>query len=479
MDGSAPADNVMAHADGGDEIILDAPDAPLQADDAPGASVTPLKAEGMQMRHLRERGLTCQASPGVAERAEKAPGALSTRHRPRHAAGSYASRVLPEELASSEEATEVWEAAKRAGPSHQATQVHGWRVEWRSRPGAGANKRGDLYVWQPCESAADGAQSASPFSSRPIRSLSALQDVLALRHAAKQAGRDMWRPPLRGTYVEVRLRAEKAAGSAAAGDEMEEEEEEECWRRAEVRRVDTGLAGSFQVVILSAEGLPEEASLQWCTAFDEASHWRRIEGQPIFYERRAAVRPGSAKLGKRSRRCGECDGCLTPACGECSACLDRPKFGGPGRLKQACKRRHCSHPLPSEAFAAMLSSQAAAEGGERGGEEEEGDEGEEEGGRHEEGGKHEEAYEEGEFDGPLGAAVCEAEAEAADLRQQIAHLYRLAASYRETAEEIAGQARYVFPLAHAAVSLAGGSLEAPDCFIRALPELPPWPLPPP
>ena len=36
-----------------------------------------------------------------------------------------------------------------------------------------------------------------------------------------------------------------------------------------------------------------------------------------------------------------CKGCVRPDCGKCNACLDRPKFGGPGRLKQACKKRVC------------------------------------------------------------------------------------------------------------------------------------------
>ena len=28
-------------------------------------------------------------------------------------------------------------------------------------------------------------------------------------------------------------------------------------------------------------------------------------------------------------------------CGNCEACADKPKFGGPGRLKKACPQRKC------------------------------------------------------------------------------------------------------------------------------------------
>jgi len=50
-------------------------------------------------------------------------------------------------------------------------------------------------------------------------------------------------------------------------------------------------------------------------------------------------RPRSA----RRVRCGECEGCTRrDDCRECSYCLDKPKYGGPGRLKQSCKFRRCS-----------------------------------------------------------------------------------------------------------------------------------------
>uniref|UniRef100_A0A8B9J803 [histone H3]-lysine(4) N-methyltransferase n=1 Tax=Astyanax mexicanus TaxID=7994 RepID=A0A8B9J803_ASTMX len=47
-------------------------------------------------------------------------------------------------------------------------------------------------------------------------------------------------------------------------------------------------------------------------------------------------------FGLRSRRCGECKGCLHEEdCGTCLYCLDKTKFGGPNTKRQCC-RRHSS-----------------------------------------------------------------------------------------------------------------------------------------
>ena len=43
----------------------------------------------------------------------------------------------------------------------------------------------------------------------------------------------------------------------------------------------------------------------------------------------------------KGKRCKECEGCHASNCGECVFCLDMPKFGGPGRMKQACEKRTC------------------------------------------------------------------------------------------------------------------------------------------
>ncbi|XP_072402558.1 DNA (cytosine-5)-methyltransferase PliMCI-like [Diabrotica undecimpunctata] len=47
--------------------------------------------------------------------------------------------------------------------------------------------------------------------------------------------------------------------------------------------------------------------------------------------------------GPKKKRCGICEACQSPDCGECNHCRDMVKFGGPGKLKQACKRRRCMH----------------------------------------------------------------------------------------------------------------------------------------
>ncbi|XP_036393918.1 histone-lysine N-methyltransferase 2B isoform X2 [Megalops cyprinoides] len=47
-------------------------------------------------------------------------------------------------------------------------------------------------------------------------------------------------------------------------------------------------------------------------------------------------------FGMRSRRCGECKGCLHEEdCGECINCLDKPKFGGPNTKRQCCVFKRC------------------------------------------------------------------------------------------------------------------------------------------
>ena len=204
------------------------------------------------------------------------PGA--TRHTPRDGGGHYSLRSLPDDLAESEEAAEVWEAAKSASHENRQAIVQGWRIEWRPRAssGKGGTKRGDLYIFQP---AGEGSVMQAT-GGRAIRSLSALHDVLTLRLKAQQGG-EMWHPPLRGTLVEVRLDADEECAAAAgetatatvaaaatstdAADEVAGEEGAEppaLWRRAEVRRVDPGLAGSFQVVVHNAAGEPDEQRTQ-------------------------------------------------------------------------------------------------------------------------------------------------------------------------------------------------------------------------
>ena len=49
--------------------------------------------------------------------------------------------------------------------------------------------------------------------------------------------------------------------------------------------------------------------------------------------------------GKKRKRCGQCQECQADDCGECRHCIDMPKFGGPGKRKKCCIKRHCTTPF--------------------------------------------------------------------------------------------------------------------------------------
>jgi len=50
---------------------------------------------------------------------------------------------------------------------------------------------------------------------------------------------------------------------------------------------------------------------------------------------------GSSGKAAKTRRCGECEGCMRDDCGQCAACADKPRFGGRGTKKKACVARIC------------------------------------------------------------------------------------------------------------------------------------------
>merc|ERR1719219_1153495 len=50
---------------------------------------------------------------------------------------------------------------------------------------------------------------------------------------------------------------------------------------------------------------------------------------------------GSSDKATKTRRCGECEGCMRDDCGKCAACADKPRFGGRGSKKKACLTRSC------------------------------------------------------------------------------------------------------------------------------------------
>ena len=99
--------------------------------------------------------------------------------------------------------------------------------------------------------------------------------------------------------------------------------EQSAWRRAEVRNVEKGPGGPFQVVVHDATGVPKESWTHWCDASNESTDggegtWRRIQGPPMFARPAAATSTadGSTALGKRRRRCGMCAGCLEKDCAQ-------------------------------------------------------------------------------------------------------------------------------------------------------------------
>ena len=44
---------------------------------------------------------------------------------------------------------------------------------------------------------------------------------------------------------------------------------------------------------------------------------------------------------RRSTSCKTCTNCVKTDCGTCKYCLDKPKFGGLGKMKQKCIQRKC------------------------------------------------------------------------------------------------------------------------------------------
>uniref|UniRef100_A0A671SPK5 [histone H3]-lysine(4) N-methyltransferase n=1 Tax=Sinocyclocheilus anshuiensis TaxID=1608454 RepID=A0A671SPK5_9TELE len=93
---------------------------------------------------------------------------------------------------------------------------------------------------------------------------------------------------------------------------------------------------------LSALPLHERSDISPSPAEKVESH--SDPESPVLQEHRTPkFRRGRAHLlGNRSRRCGECKGCLHEEdCGRCINCLDKPKFGGPNTKRQCCVYKRC------------------------------------------------------------------------------------------------------------------------------------------
>ena len=60
----------------------------------------------------------------------------------------------------------------------------------------------------------------------------------------------------------------------------------------------------------------------------------------------------------KKKRCGRCQERRMPDCGTCKFCRDKKKFGGPGKLKKSCVKRHCTmlnETVPNGSAVPMLS----------------------------------------------------------------------------------------------------------------------------
>ena len=60
-------------------------------------------------------------------------------------------------------------------------------------------------------------------------------------------------------------------------------------------------------------------------------------------KKKSNLRQNFSERKSRKRRCGECEGCKRQNCGECIYCKDSKRFGGPNKMKQACKERICEN----------------------------------------------------------------------------------------------------------------------------------------
>jgi len=65
--------------------------------------------------------------------------------------------------------------------------------------------------------------------------------------------------------------------------------------------------------------------------------------EPSRRQRKSINRGMPVVIMKRAVICGICTNCKRDDCGTCKACIDKPKFGGPNKMKQKCYRKICHH----------------------------------------------------------------------------------------------------------------------------------------
>ena len=66
---------------------------------------------------------------------------------------------------------------------------------------------------------------------------------------------------------------------------------------------------------------------------------------------------------KKTKRCGQCEGCRTSDCTTCKYCKDKKKFGGPGRLKKPCAKRFCTAKTVPSSIQSRTKSLPSTKGG--------------------------------------------------------------------------------------------------------------------
>ncbi|CAG0913770.1 unnamed protein product [Notodromas monacha] len=79
----------------------------------------------------------------------------------------------------------------------------------------------------------------------------------------------------------------------------------------------------------------------------------------------AAFKKARGKKRRRRLRCKACEACLRSDCGVCVFCVDMPKFGGRGRLRQACHERQCLNPSMRATSVCLLCNLKESKNGER------------------------------------------------------------------------------------------------------------------
>ena len=118
--------------------------------------------------------------------------------------------------------------------------------------------------------------------------------------------------------------------------------ENDVWYRGTINEYDSQ-TGHHSVAYDDGLTVTENLNVDAVTWLLQAAP--RLAAPQSRHTRRAAS--SSTRHGPPTRaveRCRVCANCLRADCGSCKNCLDKQKFGGPDRLRQACALRLCLRP---------------------------------------------------------------------------------------------------------------------------------------